>query len=477
MGIKKRSSDKLNHSIIFLQLLALVVFGSLYCSTAWSAWGDFGGDFKLNTDGTPYYQQLAECSPSIAVFENNIYTVWADNRRNIDGKADIYFAKGTVDAAGDVAWGQNIRVNDIADSAGDDWTAWPSIAVNQDGDIYVVWADNRNSDDKKSSDDIYLAKSIDGGSSFQANIQVDLFPEDSTQYSDCRAPKVAVAGNYVYVVFGGADRMQIAVSSDKGENFSFAQTIEGGSIDNAVMAASGETVYLAQASSAAQPSDFDDIFFARSTNNGASFSNFEVINDDGGGTRQAEVSIAASGDHVYLLWRDQRDGWSLYMAESHDRGNTFGSNTLITNEVSTPKPSVSAYSDHVAISYTVDRTIVARVSYDPGATWSDEMLVSDPRNPIDIAPSSIAINDQIVGVMWEERARDHSDIYGDGFRFADGVTEPEPAVCPDDGVTLTIEGATRYGLTFPELCIEGVTTPFPFKLILNTNGTWGIEPL
>ena len=469
--------EKTNRTSIYFQLLTLALLGSLYCSTAWSAWGEFGGDLKINTDGTPYYQELAECSPSIAVFESNVYTVWVDNRNNADGKADIYFAKGAVDADGEITFGQNIRVNDVADSAGKDWSARPSIAVNSDGMIYVVWGDNRNSENQKNSDDIYLAKSIDGGASFQANIQVDLFPEDSTQYSDCRAPKVAAAGNYVYVVFGGADRMQIAVSSDKGENFSLAQTIEGGSIDNAVIAASGNNVYMAQASSADQLSDFDDIFFARSTNNGATGSDFEVINDDGGGTRQAEVSMAASGDHVYLLWRDQRDNWSLYMAVSHDRGNTFGSNMFITSDVSTPKPSISAYNDHVAISYTVDRTIVARVSHNASATWSDEILVSDPRNPIEIGPSSIAINDQIVGVMWEERAREHSDIYGNGFRFADGGTEPEPVVCPDDGVTLTIEGATRYGLTFPELCIEGSTTPFPYQLILNTDGTWGIEPL
>lgn len=462
--------------IMTLLLSISIVLGGVAISPVWSAWDQWGEDQKLNTDGTAYYQELAVSSPSVAVFQSEIYTVWTDNRNGMDGKADIFFSKGVVDADGRVNYGSNLRVNDVSNSAGNDWSSRPSIAVNQDGYIYVVWSDNRNSDNQKNSEDIYLARSVDGGVSFQANKQMDLFPEDSKQYDDCRAPKVAATGNHVYVIFGGSDRMHIAVSNDKGQTFSLARTIEGGSIDRAVIAASGNNVYLAQASSAAQMTDFDDIYFAKSTNNGATFSDFETINDDSGGMRQGDVTLAASGEHVYLLWRDQRDGWSLYMAESHDQGSTFGANALVTDAVGTPNVSVSAYNDHVAMSYTLNRTIVAKVSHNAGGSWSKEMLVSDVRNPIEIGPSSIAINDQIVGVIWEERASDNSDIYGDGFRFADGGSEaPQPTVCPTDSVTLTIEG-TQLVLDFPELCFGGIITPFEYKLILKTDGTWTLAP-
>lgn len=443
------------------------------------AWAQYATDIKINTDGTAHDQFLAECSPSIAVHQGSVYTTWADTRSHVDGKADIYFAKGTVDADGNVAFGQNVKVNDVANSAGDDWSSYPSITVNQDGDIFVVWTDNRNSENQKNNEDIYVARSIDGGETFEANLQIDII--DSVGE---RAPKVAAAGSYVYVIYGGSSHLYIAVSNDKGATFSAPHEVTGGIADNAVLAAAGDNVYLAQASDSGVQANYDDIFFAKSSDHGTSFSDFEVINEDGGGTRQADVTIAASGEHVYLLWRDSRDSWSMYMAKSHDGGNSFGANILMSDTANTPKPSVSAYNDHVAISYTniYDRewSIVSRVSHDAGESWTEETLVSELMDRSSIGPSSIAINDQIVGVLWEGKDTYTSNdlygfnIYGDGFRFADGSTEPVPITCPADTPTVTVQ-EEAYILTLPEFCYDGVTYPSSIKLILNTNGTWSIE--
>ncbi len=116
-------------------------------------------------------------NPDIAVDSiGNVYVVWADNR---DGDSDIYFAYRPADGT----WGNNVKINDETGTAGQ---YHPAIAIDKNGNAYAVWRDNRNGDAA-----IYSAYWPAGGP-WEGNIRVDDDPYDVTRPRD---PDVAVDEN------------------------------------------------------------------------------------------------------------------------------------------------------------------------------------------------------------------------------------------------------------------------------------------
>jgi N-acetylneuraminic acid mutarotase len=124
---------------------------------------DGGTSFSSNVKVNDDNLDVSQSSPSVAVDdEGNINVVWFDYR--IWGDPDIYFARST---DGGQTFGPDVRVNDDALSMAQ---AYPDIDVNQYGDIYVVWEDWRDGDY-----DIFLSLSTDGGKTFRKNMQVNSF--------------------------------------------------------------------------------------------------------------------------------------------------------------------------------------------------------------------------------------------------------------------------------------------------------------
>ncbi len=81
-----------------------------------------------------------------------------------DGDEDIYFDKSIDFGA---TFGVDVQVNE--DSVTPQPQKNPSLAIDNSGDIYIVWHDQRNSE-YGDQGDIYLAQSTDKGNSFNTNI-------------------------------------------------------------------------------------------------------------------------------------------------------------------------------------------------------------------------------------------------------------------------------------------------------------------
>lgn len=138
---------------------------------------------KVNDDNGAASQDWASIAVDPA---GNTYAVWLDNRNNIDPpKWDIHFSfrpRGGI-------WSANKRVNDRPGLARDA----PSIAVDDDGNAYVVWADD--GDNLRSSAGIYFAHRSPGGT-WSSNSRVS----DTTPGSG--HPSIAVDTNgSLYVVW------------------------------------------------------------------------------------------------------------------------------------------------------------------------------------------------------------------------------------------------------------------------------------
>ena len=102
--------------------------------------------------------------PSIAVDNNNIRIVWADNR---NGNYDIYYSKH--DQFGDPISGLgNIR---LTTNSGD--SLMPSVTVNQDNTFNVVWADNQDGIRR-----LYFARLSDSGTRVINDIRLPTYGDN-----------------------------------------------------------------------------------------------------------------------------------------------------------------------------------------------------------------------------------------------------------------------------------------------------------
>jgi len=481
-----------------ITLIAVWVI-SIFCSNI-VAHAQFSTDTLVNDDNTEFNQFIHNGIPSVAIHGNTVFATWLDARAGAttgDTARDVYFARGTMDADGKVTFGVNVRVNDTDQSAYSDWTAAPSIAVASDGTIFIVWKDNRDETGLADSqgNSIYLARSVDGGVSFLANQKMDILPSTEV-YLHRRSPRVAAANGYVYVTFGKGlqSSLEMAISNDNGASFGSVQESLSIPADDSVIAADGSYLYIGYISTKSQgvglPTKQEVILYI-SSDYGQTFGSQVVINDDAptdpaDEKNKEHLSIAASGENLYLAWRDDRNstgsgGQYVYGAVSHDRGATFGPNIMLSpdqsNIVGTSDdnrwaPSITASGDMAAVSYHGKlndyQSVIARISSNKGVTWTDEMMVSDTFSRPAIGPSSIAVNSSMACVLWEAGGEWVGDIgtgdnmYASGYMFG----TPSQPECPS-GVP-EFDSSTSE-LTLPSVCIDGVYYDGEIKLMLDFN--------
>jgi hypothetical protein len=102
--------------------------------------------------------------PGSARGRDNLYAVWADRR---SGRSRIMFASSTDKG---VSWSRSIPVDAMTASDTSD-NFMPTVAVNHDGVIAVMWHDRRDNPDNLGWD-IRMTASTDGGKTFIAPVKV-----------------------------------------------------------------------------------------------------------------------------------------------------------------------------------------------------------------------------------------------------------------------------------------------------------------
>jgi hypothetical protein len=286
---------------------------------------------SFGPDGEAYYARVILDSDDVSSIGVS---------RSDDGGATF---SDTVDAAIWVSYPLDLQ--DKPQLAVDRGTSSPHI-----GNVYVTWT----AFVENSYAVILFARSTDGGISFDPPWR--LSPVDG---AGVQSSHIAVAPNgTIYVAFedyhlspGGITLMR---SMDGGLSWAGPKTIAtftpieiltgGGGVRASsypVIAVDGkDTLHVAWA--AASPGtqlDRADIFYARSTNSGATFSSPKKLNDDGTVSTQAFPAISATADgKVAVTWSDRRndpgnDGLTdIYMTVSSDSGVSFGKNFRITDQ-------------------------------------------------------------------------------------------------------------------------------------------------
>ncbi len=263
-----------------------------------------------------------------------VYAVWQDSR---SGNWDIYFSKST---DGGVSFSRpNVKVSDEEHFA----KFWPGVAVDSEGSIYVVWQDARNGYDNY---DIYFARSVDGGQTFGANVRVgDSDPNRSVQSHPSIAVdsggNIYIAWGDER---RGDSDIYFTKSVDKGVSFvaPSVRVDDTGSaasiqMEPSIAAAANGDIYVSW-TDMRRNEGFNtyDTYFARSTDGGLSFLANIIVNDDAAGNNQMHPEIAVDSEGgIYAVWDDYRnERWDIYFARSTDGGASFSANLKVSDNYS-----------------------------------------------------------------------------------------------------------------------------------------------
>jgi hypothetical protein len=260
--------------------------------------------------------------PSIALSGSRPVVAWIDERdTGPEGEPleHVYFARGL---SGGTAFAPAVRVDagDPVPLALHNDNKWaPAIAANKK-QLFIAWADFRNY-----QWDIFSARSLNGGLSFEANVRVD----DSPNFE--RVNERPTAGidrdGMVHVAWTDLRDRQPdtnvfhARSADRGATFSPNAQADDSRIGfdpdtdtptnqwHPALAVDRGKVFLAWQDNRLGN---NDVFFA-SSDNGATFGASERVDDTGGGpSEQTRPSLAIAGKGAkricHVAWEDDRNG-------------------------------------------------------------------------------------------------------------------------------------------------------------------------
>lgn len=368
-------------------------------------------DVRLTTDPLGVaYSDL----PQIATSGDSVYIAWNDSRNDTgDFRSNVFFNRSL---NGGATWlTSTLQLNTVQPRPFQ--SASPQIAA-VDQSVYVIWKDSRNAPSNLPfRNEIFFRGSQDGGTTWLASeLRLDTAPPSSGGSTD---PQIAASGDSVYVVWADAREVNhwfihFNRSLDRGatwlpSDIRLDSTLPGTVVSfDPQIAASGDSVYVTWRNDRDGP---HDIYFNRSLNRGATWLPTDIrMNTSPPGSAQSfKPQIAASGDSVYVAWMDHRSPTGTYFNRSLDRGTTWLSSDLkLSEDGGGGIPQIAASGDAVYVTWSSRRNgagdIYFNRSLDSGTTW----LASDTRLDTDGLGAGISGFPQLTGfrdsvhVIWED---------------------------------------------------------------------------
>ena len=317
-------------------------------SVAWAAGA------KVNTDTGSAVQDNA----SYAVgFDGTVYAVWEDSR---NGNTDIYFSSRNPSTG---VWAAETKLNADTGTAGQ---RTPSIAVDGSGNLYAVWADDRNG---TTNTDIYFAKRT--GTTWSANIKVNSDTGTAIQ----NAPRISVSSAGIAVaVWYDARSSQINIYSAR--------------------LAAGSTTWS---------------------------TNYNITTGYTTAVKAAPDVVVASDGTAWATWQDNRTGGGdIYTASLLPTATAWTTNTKVSDDSGTSSldksPRIGLTSANLPVVVYLDgrsTNAAVRVSNrTSGGTWNATVQVSDSLSkPASGLALAVKVDGGII-VAWDDTRVTATAIWG-----------------------------------------------------------------
>jgi len=259
-------------------------------------------------------------SPDIGVVGEMVVIVWADKR---GGNWDIY-SRTSLDSG--TTFGPEVRVDDTSRTSSelDDVSNQkdPRIAIGPEGEIFVVWVD-----DREGRDLIYAAMSDDEGANFTSSMPVEVTLQ-GTQAN----PDITHEGSEAYIVWED-DRLRLghpqifSTRTSDAMNFDLGVRVSEAPLTSECrepsVAATADGVHVAWSDD--RTDDFD-IYVASSYDGGSTFMDPLRVSRDPSNSDQMQPDLVSNSTSVFCVFLDMRyTSADIFMTISHDAGTGFDS--------------------------------------------------------------------------------------------------------------------------------------------------------
>ena len=391
------------------------------------------------------------------------YLVWMEDISGTD--SDIMFSLSTDDGT---TWVNPVRVDDAGPSDTSD-QQYPSLYVQENGTIYVAYRDWGTG-----YASIRVARSTDGGASWVVH------PVDSV-VSNHNNPSVWARNDTVFLAwqddrFGDFDILY-SISTNGGVTWSSplrVNDVASGLQREPSMGVHDNWVFVAWADFRNSGTSAWDIYFARSTDLGATWGTNQRLNDDATGEWQVQPSLDVRSYYpqpeIFVAWVDGRSltPWHVYITRSTDNGSTWATNVKVDDLTSEPiggatKPSVWANDWVTHVTWHDEREGTYHIYYDfdcnGGLSFDNDMRVDENAGDSKVAPTVTALDGSPL-VAWSDNRRTGTlvyDVYAGSAYFCDDVRE---SLAGEAGPVLRWDMRALAQVSWPGKCFDaGIYDP------------------
>jgi hypothetical protein len=176
------------------------------------------------------------------------------------------------------------------------------------------------------------------------------------------------------------------------------------------IAASGDSLYVVWFDNR---DGNNEIYFKRSVDNGASWGADTRLTTDAAGSNLP--AIAVSGQDIHVAWSDARDGnFEIYYKHSADAGVTWSSDTRLTNDAAiSSQPCLALSGANVYMAFRDSRDgnqeIYFKRSVDNGVTWSTDARLTN--NSEQSFGANLVADGQYLAMVWLDSRDGNAEIY------------------------------------------------------------------
>ncbi len=327
--------------------------------------------------------------PKIAVNGNDAYVTWLESNNSQFG--DVYFAK--------IIDGKTIEET-INITQGTSFYPRPQIHV-ADDNVYLLWEDRTDGD---GDDQIFFAKSNDGGKSFSTP---KVIPENSQ--SIYRPFSIYQVNDIVYMFGSNWNRdtqqnnIVFVTSNDYGDTFSEPVILfnHEQSDQEIQVQVNDDAIYIL--SDDRKNYDEKGSMYLRKILPDGTLT--DLVNVNGGKTTVTYPQFAVSGENIYVSWRDRvfekgnygiTERWYPAFAKSHDGGKSFDDPIILDSDPESVdtvnvegRKSVFAFDDSVYVLW--------KSEYYDGTTQSFKIYLAQSDNKgQDFTTKQVPLNDKIL---------------------------------------------------------------------------------
>ncbi|MBN1539539.1 MAG: hypothetical protein JW939_05290, partial [Candidatus Thermoplasmatota archaeon] len=258
---------------------------------------------------------------------DTVHITWEDTRDN--GVDPMIYTTQTQDGS---TFSNAIKVSDVSSSYR---CLDPRITAVEKGGVHIVWSDDRVWDE-----DIYIANSLNGGSSFDPSVRISKDPTGSDQVT----PDISGNDDILYVVWSdprySSSDIYMAISQNNGTSFSLEECVHpnhtiGAQIDPSVHLAGTGNVTISWTSSPGFYDKRSDIQLTRYYPNGTLDDVFTVNMNIQDTTQDQGAFGVGEDDRACFAWRDNRNSGEhdIYFTRTTESGEEGNAPDLVDAQI------------------------------------------------------------------------------------------------------------------------------------------------